>query len=379
MTLGLLDLSIVTDQLRDRLKDAASNFQPWLDDPMSRFDIDFTGLAPDAVRAAGTCHVSIYLFHVTADKFHRNTFPTGGAAQPVPAHPLGLVLYYLVSAYSAKSHVQEQQAMSIVLKCFHESPIVTLEHEDTEFTLTLEPQTADEAGRLWQAVSAPMRLSAMYRVSVIFIEPEQPAARGVVRRPARLVDNEVKAFRAIPAPVVLAAKASAGGRVAVEVPGGGFAHASTRARIRALPLDETTVDPPAPGQFRVVDLTHLDIQLPPYTPRGNYLVEIQPAQGRPLIELSLEVPFVAVVTADVGGTAAITVDGGGFITGTTTVSFGATPLTEVNAAPGRGEFQVVTADSLRVGIPTATPAGRYLIHVRTGADTPLPELWLEVP
>ena len=69
MSVGILDLSIVTDLLRTHLKACAADFKPWKDDPHSVFDIDFTGLAPDAARVSGSgCHVSVYLFHVVPDR-----------------------------------------------------------------------------------------------------------------------------------------------------------------------------------------------------------------------------------------------------------------------------------------------------------------------
>ena len=68
--------------------------------------------------------------------------------------------------------------MSIALKCFHDHPIVTatvsIDGRGEEFTLTMEPQSIDEIGRVWQAAARPLRLSAVYRASVIFLEPHEP-------------------------------------------------------------------------------------------------------------------------------------------------------------------------------------------------------------
>jgi len=148
--------------------------------PDPQFAINFTGLAPDAVRDVAGCSLSLYLFHVAPDKFHRNTFPLQDlvghgpsqhlvAPRPrrIPQQPLALTLYYLLSVHS-DNYIEEQQAMSIALKCFHDRPIVSAtitttappETRTEEFTLTMEPESVDEIGRLWQALSSPLRLSA---------------------------------------------------------------------------------------------------------------------------------------------------------------------------------------------------------------------------
>ena len=68
--------------------------------------------------------------------------------------------------------------MSGALKWFREHPIVRgtmpIDNRSKEFTVTMELQTVDEIGRLWQAISSPLRLSAVYRASVIFPEPDPP-------------------------------------------------------------------------------------------------------------------------------------------------------------------------------------------------------------
>src|SRR3954462_12131843 len=114
MTVGLLDLSIVTDQLLDQLRLARHDSRLWLEEPtpptgtttdpeapvgdltpQTPFDIVFTGLPPDGARKlSGACKVSLYLFHVTTDKFWRTTFPqdrspTMTEAQRPPEGPPG--------------------------------------------------------------------------------------------------------------------------------------------------------------------------------------------------------------------------------------------------------------------------------------------------
>ena len=74
--------------------------------------------------------------------------------------------------------------MSIALKCFHETPIVRTHvliplppptSQPEEFTLTMEVETLDTLSRLWQSTVNPMRLAAIYKVSVVFVTPPTPA------------------------------------------------------------------------------------------------------------------------------------------------------------------------------------------------------------
>jgi hypothetical protein len=110
----------------------------------------------------------------------------------IPNQPLSLDLYYLITAYDAdNSYVHEQQVMSIVLKCFHENPIMTTTVPfpppqpavQEEFTLTMEIETSDDAARLWQAITVPYRLSVFYKVTVVFVSPPAPptASKPAVR------------------------------------------------------------------------------------------------------------------------------------------------------------------------------------------------------
>ena len=295
MHVGVLDLAIVTDHLLAQLRAARTTSRLWTEEPprppldpattpvlpappagdttpAEEFDIFFTGMPPDAARAmTGGCKVSLYLFHVAPDKFYRSTFPAdprdssraSTRARQIPQQPLALTLYYLLSAHS-ESYVQEQQAMSIALKSFHENPIVTARvpahTRQQEFTVTMEPETIDEIGRLWQSTSAPLRLSAVYRASVIFLEPEQPTRpiAEVVRRDGWSVKAYPQFFvdRAIVRPTGL-----------VEVWGRNFTDAELKVQLDDVEL-QPTANAPAADEVRIIDETRLDVQLPSGTRKG---------------------------------------------------------------------------------------------------------------
>ena len=382
MALGVLDLSLVTGQLTTDLTSFASTFAPLLVNP---FTLKFTGLAPDAARQLddADCHVSLYLVHVTTDKFNRNTYPLGGPAQRIPVQPLPLTLYYLVTAYSATSSTNEQRAMSAVLKYFHDRPTIDLDDADDEITLTIEPQTIDEVGRLWQALSAPMRLSTVYRVSVVFIGAPDRTAPSVVRHAPDFDPpyQPVLPYPTIPTTSGRTASADAAGRTTISVAPATIVSGEVTARLRALPLVERTTDPLAPGQFRRDTASTLIARLPLLTPAGTYLVTVRPSAGSPEIEIALQVdrPVVDLV-ADATGALTIAIPDAGFAAGATTVVLGSAPLAETtNDPPGPGAFRVAAADALQIRIPAGTPTGRHPLEVSTAPSPRVLALWVVVP
>jgi hypothetical protein len=194
--LGVLDLSIVTDILKSMLETCVANSQIWQIPPQSPPpSISVSGSMPEVNRKDAGCTLSLCLVHVAQDKYQRNfvaippppspPLPPPQRALLIPSQPMSLNLYYLLTAFdSNNSYVTEQQAMSIALKCFHETPIVqaTIPFPapqpavPEEFTLTMEMETSDEVARLWQAITVPYRLSVFYKVSVVFISPPAPPA-----------------------------------------------------------------------------------------------------------------------------------------------------------------------------------------------------------
>src|SRR6266700_7900652 len=156
--LGVLDLSIITDTLIEQLKSCIQDSPLWATEVppvITPPTIAVTGAQPEAVRKEGNCQLSLYLFHVAQDKFQRNSPVMGPRSSVIPQQPLSLDLYYLLTAYAGKNYTQEQQAMSIALRCFYNKPIIkTVVQGDPhqEFTLSMEVESADELGRLWQAI-----------------------------------------------------------------------------------------------------------------------------------------------------------------------------------------------------------------------------------
>jgi hypothetical protein len=182
----MYDLSIVTDALRDILTAALAS-SPLFGGNPTPFSVGLSSQHPESIVSGADCDLNLYLFHVAENKDLRNQFwthaaisgqPPGLPKQPVAFEPLCLDLYFLLSTQSESSYQQEQQVMSIAVRAFHELPIVRLATPTptgvatSEVTLTMQTQSVDELSRLWQALSAPLRMTAQYRAGVALLQPE---------------------------------------------------------------------------------------------------------------------------------------------------------------------------------------------------------------
>jgi Pvc16 N-terminal domain len=189
-----LDLSAVTDSLIGLVKSQWTAAPMWTElgggspaGPTAgpTFTPTFTGLAPDAVLQQPGTQLSMYLYHVESDNsrealFWQPQMLDTATGEPTRFLPLALNLFYLLFAYSQTSYTEEQEAMSVALRIYHANPIVRSDPGAAapwELTLTMEHRSYDELSRLWQATTAPLRMSLVYRAAVVFIDPDpMPAA-----------------------------------------------------------------------------------------------------------------------------------------------------------------------------------------------------------
>lgn len=428
MALGILDLSIITETLVNLITGCLDESRIW--DPAGGnvpFAVKITGEPPDLIVEEGDCVLSVYLFHVVPDKFQRNAPVTGPFTPPppgapgrtasrvpaIPFQPLSLDLYYLLTAHSdagAGAYAREQQVMSMALKCFHENPIVSLTTapDSPQFTLTMEMETADELGRLWQAVSSPLRLSALYKVSVVFMEPPTPPDLAkqvdiltVSVDPSRLpfppeTEHLLGTFATIAytaprdtPPGTQAARfdlfpATVAPEQSFLLHGVNLKTAPPAARDRvfllrpapATPLEITSwVDwsQSTPSRLR---LTVPTAGLPA---PGIYPLTVGTGTFR-----SNAVPISIAARVDPSGgptlptAAAYTISGVGFVPGQTEVLLDTVALRSGSGTPGSGEF-VATTTSLSFKPPTGLRSGRYAVRVRVNHVESPPALWIRIP
>ena len=435
MPMGLLDLSIITDHLIQMLRDCISASALWNAEPPEEgapvgvnpgqpITIGVTGNAPDVLRDGGGCQLSLYLFHVALNPYQRNTPVVGDRkqVQTTPFQPLSLDLYYLLSAYSDSRYIEEQQAMSIALKCFHEHPIVhnvVLANDGRprgEFCLTLETETPDTLARLWQATTTSLRLATVYKVSVVFIQPQEdrrplapkPQKIGLTMEPTALpyaADGQLlgaaRHVRYIGPDDVPADPNRRDFRdydlmPAVVAPGQNFLlYGAGLANPNPPPAKTVQIFLLRPGQPDMDVTAWLDADPANQTPTRMRLNVPDPApipagvyQLRAAIDdvPTNATPFSLAARVDAPadppvlpfGGAALTLTGAGFVPGSTQVLLGTVPLTE-NAAVGPGQFAVTGGGTeIQFRPPNNLLPGRYGMRVRVNEVESDPAVWVQI-
>lgn len=414
----IFDLSVVTDTLK-KLVDAEWPNAPLWTPATPQFAVNITGLSPEAARLGMGAQLSLYLYHIDENHAQESLFWTAqsqsAGGPPVKHQPFALDLYYLLSAYAEGNYIQEQQAMSVAMRVFHENPLVRgagVDGKQWEVTLTLERRSYDELSRLWQATTSALRLSAVYRAAVILVEPEQgpPAAP-----PVKVIDLAVEQGAAAPVPQLLGthrevrytapggaavtfvqdpATVAAGGQVWLV--GTGFDTIAGERLILTGPypgsgqvdVSAWLVAPPEP-----VPATRRALLLPAATGvppagapvPGRYTVRLEGTTGADAVPFSTaDVPLnVAAAVSPAGGpvlpaAASYTVNGTGFEPNDTQVLLGTIPLQPAGGAvPDPGQFLINPAGTaLTVVPPAGLRAGTYQIRVRVAGIESDPALWL---
>ena len=420
MAWSVLDLSSITDDLIDILRNAVKPTSPvWKGNggSIDFFGVTVSGAMPEAERDASGCLLSLYLLHVSQDPYFRNTPVDGPIPQLNRRHPLSLNLYYLLTSYANKHYNQEQQAMSIAMRCFHEQAIVHITSPQAEeYTVTMEVETADEMSRLWQALSTPLRLSVVYKVSIVFVTPsDQPlvpaaaptgvglavAPKGVSSSvPARIFGAAVRASftvpkgatakhaDAIPSSIVpglvrpgddlivtgAGLDLAAYGKAYLSAPGGierevtAWRQGTASGSDLRLRFPATVGTPPAASPSP-----------------GNYLLTVG-SDGPTVRSNAAAVAVAARIDGlikppklDPDGGGFYTVHGAGFTAAVTEVFLNDVPLARVAGTPAAGEFQIdPTETSLVFKPPSGLPSGRYFLRVRVNQIDSPPSWYIEI-
>jgi len=456
--IGVLDLSIVTQLLIDTIDNYWDSSPLWATlSPGSKFTVNVSGLTPEEARSGKTtkdgCQLTVSLIHIEPDRYNRNFVcpppanppvqnPPPPRAQAIPQLPLALDLFYFVTAWFGDQAMQEQQAISIVLNCFHQNPIIRknvvlqtspAETVAEEFTLTMEIESVDSISRFWQAVTVPFRLSLMYKVSVVFLTPPAPPA------PAKQVARYTLAVEPTSLPFVPA------GQVFGTTSSTSYlAPDSTPGKLRTVPVDYSPATvtpgerfflvggglnqgtgyagpPPNPGTSYIVNLrmppnydvatdvsawmapnagpgsnamqtstrTVLDLPatvgaVPANAPQpGIYLLSVSGMGGE-----SNSTPFSVAARVNAPAPPALplvspvagtyTVTGMGFLGGSTEVLLDSMPLTAAAGAPAAGQFNVSSATTIEFQAPAGLAPGIYGVRVRVNQVESPPSLWIKI-
>jgi hypothetical protein len=420
-----LDLSAVTDSLIGLVKSQWTTAPIWAELGGSlggpTFTPNFTGLAPDVARQQPGTQLSMYLYHVEPDNAQEALFWQAqmlgtAAGEPTRFLPLALNLFYLLFAYSQTSYTEEQEAMSVALRIFHTNPIVRSEPGASppwELTLTMEHRSYDELSRLWQATTAPLRMSLVYRAAVVFIDPDPmpsppPAATSlsVAAEPAQLPLGGPGGF---PAVLGTFRDGSYTGPTGLAVP---FSQSpATVAAGQTVWLmgsdlgvtgisDQVYLLPPTGGEEADVtawavaadsSAAKFVLTLPPVvgtpptaTPApGVYQLQaggVSPSAPR---TGSVPVSIAAYVDPAAGpvlaGPGPFTVPGAGFIPGATEVLVGAAALASTSSVPAAGEFRVDPSGTSLSFMPPPGPSGTTApLRVRVNGIESDPALWVRL-
>jgi hypothetical protein len=419
----MFDLSIVTDALITQIETDIGTSPLW-GGAGAPFPLTVSGSMPEAVRGEGGCQLSLYLFHVSQDPHNLNTplnkpyydvaAPLPPTSHQIPFLPQALDLHYLMSAYADRSYVEEQQAMSVAMRSIYEHPIVTKpvvlrgQNVTNEFSVTMGVESSDELGRLWQAVGAPIRLSAIYRASVVFLAPESdgkqpapPTERVVITAPpaelplqelGQLTGTSISESVELPGGTVstfeLAPAVAAPGDL-FELHGGGLKRGTT-ARLFLLapgqpPVDVTVwrTDAPRSDESARIRLPNAAGAAPGASPAPG-VYQLQVGDG---VYASNTTPFSVAARVNAGGPPPIlapaagvfSFTGAGFDVGRTEVLLGTVALTEVGGAPGAGQFAIGGGGGgIDFVAPAGIPAGRYAVRVRVNGVESRPVWWVNL-
>lgn len=125
--------------------------------------------------------VGFYLFHVQENAHYKNYPAPGKDNPPVNYTPMALNLFYQLSANwkeeDKEDAYEEQRLMSIAMKTLHDNAMITSTNpggKKINIKITLQTLTPSESVQYWAAAESPVRFSAYYEVSAIFLEPEKP-------------------------------------------------------------------------------------------------------------------------------------------------------------------------------------------------------------
>jgi len=426
---SVIDLASITDTLIGLLRQAITNSPLWTlqvhGQTIKPFNIEVSGAMPAVDRNKADCVLSLYLLHVSRDPYWRNSPPQGALARTNPAQPLSLNLSYLLTAYADANFWHEQQAMSIALNCFHENPIYKGNSE--EFTITVEADTIEEMSRLWQAITVPIRLSSLFRVAVVFLQPSATAPVAApppiqatisvgtdLSAPPQIFQVATRVTYLIPAgstdpaqigtalsqPVIVGGDTVRLGGSGLDGGGAAAVYLSIpdSSPVPEWPITAWRVAPIAPAPVSAEELVLLfpnayaalpasGTALTGTPPPGRYALAVG---GTTAADRSSVVPITVAPRIDgvtsppqltPNASGIYTINGMGFTAGQTVVALGATALTSgATAAPGQFTINA-TGSSITFQLPTAPalPTGKYFVRILVkGVEAP-PSWWVAVP
>src|SRR5262249_49400657 len=186
----------VTQALVELLKAHIGNSPGW---PLATYGAPLVTAEPPDQVGPGT--LGVYLYHVTEEAHLKNQPPVGRDSPPVRFTPMGLSLYYQISALGSGTGEQitkqEQTYVGCALKALHDFPVIDdtttvarrppqpplevltgagLDGAGNKLRVVPQPVAYTESTTFWNAASLVPRLAIYYQVSVILLPPDKPAS-----------------------------------------------------------------------------------------------------------------------------------------------------------------------------------------------------------
>lgn len=188
----LLDLSLVTSTWQNVIQRRVRVGLMALNQPASVLTaLNVSALSPDQL--TGDATIGFYLYHATESSNLKNWPASIADSPPVRYTPMGLELFYQLTAHSAlqgeNAPMMAQRLFGLAVKALRDFPVVNrdiqveglpafpteLQGTDNVFRVTLQAIPPGEASQFWTAGTQATRLAAYYQVSATLLEPEPPS------------------------------------------------------------------------------------------------------------------------------------------------------------------------------------------------------------
>ncbi|MEM1319236.1 MAG: DUF4255 domain-containing protein [Bacteroidota bacterium] len=187
--MALLDISDITQALMTTIGNAFTPSSGWGGGPAPT-------VFPSPPAYLSETGIGMYLYHISEDPHYKNLPAPGSDNVPIRFTPMGLKLYYHLSANDTNiaeesRALNEQRMMGVAVKTLRDNPVINVNsnNSDNRLRICLNTIPPNEAVSFWTAGNSEMKLSCYYEVSVALLEPEQAQ-----RRSNRVLSYGVHAF-----------------------------------------------------------------------------------------------------------------------------------------------------------------------------------------
>jgi hypothetical protein len=166
--------------------------------------VTVTVLPPD--ESAGNRRVNLFLYKTALNAALRNLDwrVKPGDSTRLIAPPLSLNLTYMMTAAAPNDAVTgettAQELLGDAMRVFHQFPVVPaihladdLQDASEEIRIVLENPDLNELTSVWTALGQPYRLTVVYQISVVQIDPSSATERPMAKRVRQVGVPEIRA------------------------------------------------------------------------------------------------------------------------------------------------------------------------------------------